>query len=490
MKVNFARRAAGLVAAALVGISVSQAEEVISLDQLPPATTELIVSDNEPPAALPAVPADMQVDPAVQPAGGIQTDYPNPRGTVQRWMGDVGGPERPPASAGIQRKAAPRLAAQQPAMHAPAKKHAHTASAATHSAAAGAPLPYDPRTALHNAELPPRPASSRRAAELLVDAHELSKSASSQAEYSKIVRACAEAIRLGLDADTRPFALQLSAWALNRRGEQRADEDQLDLAMADFSAAIDFDPTCWRALHNRSVSYAQAGHFAEAFDDVSRVIQLNPTFAKALSNRAMLYVQAGETAKALADFDAAIEGNPQLTPALVGKARLCHMQGKLDDALKCFDAAVESAPKDATILCSRADLLTDLGRYQQAMKDYAHAIQLDSRLEHAYRNGAWLLATCPDDSVRDVEGALAGAKKALECGYGDRHAALDTLAAALASAGRWEEAVGTIEQAIEVAPEEVKPAYQARLSLYESHQPYRSAPASQVQRADYVVGDE
>ena len=31
--------------------------------------------------------------------------------------------------------------------------------------------------------------------------------------------------------------------------------------------------------------------------------------------------------------------------------------------------------------------------------------------EHAYRNGAWLLATCPDETVRDANSALAGAKK-------------------------------------------------------------------------------
>ena len=103
-------------------------------------------------------------------------------------------------------------------------------------------------------------------------------------------------------------------------------------------------------------------------------------------------------------------------------------------------------------MCSRADLLADLGRYEDALVDYAQAIDLNPKFEHAYRNGAWLLATCPDDSVRDAEGALAGAQAALDCGYGERHAALDTLAAALANAGRFEEAVGTIQQAIEVAP--------------------------------------
>jgi tetratricopeptide (TPR) repeat protein len=148
----------------------------------------------------------------------------------------------------------------------------------------------------------------------------------------------------------------------------------------------------------------------------------------------------------------------------------------LTEALASFDAAIELEPNDAETICSRADLLADLGRYEDALAGYAQAIDLNSKFEHAYRNGAWLLATCPEDSIRDAEGALAGAQAALDCGYGERHAALDTMAAALANAGRYEEAVGTLTQAIEVAPEGARAAYEARLHLYESGQPFRTHP--------------
>jgi tetratricopeptide (TPR) repeat protein len=330
-------------------------------------------------------------------------------------------------------------------------------------------------------------ASSTGAKQLLVQAYELSLRASTEAEYSQIVRWSAEAVKQGLDGESRQFALQLSAWALNRRGQLRADHNQRELAIVDFRAALDFDPTCWRALHNRSVSLAQGGHFAEAFDDVCKVIALNPNFAKAYANRGTLYVQAGDLDKALIDYEAALKLDPTLMQALVGRGRLCHMTGKLDEAFENLTAAIESDPKSAEVVCSRGDLLVDLGRYGEALQDYARAIDLDPKFEHAYRNGAWLLATCPDDSIRDADGALKGAQAALDCGYGERHAALDTLAAARANAGRFEEAVGTIQQAIEVAPEEARPAYQARLQLYESRQPFRSRPvATDVQTAEFV----
>jgi tetratricopeptide (TPR) repeat protein len=326
-------------------------------------------------------------------------------------------------------------------------------------------------------------------ADLLLRAHALSQSAASEADYSQIVDLCSAASRQGLENESKQYAATLTSWALNRRGQERADRGQKDLALADFQAALQADGSCWRALHNRGVTYAQAGQFAEAFDDICRVIELNPKFAKAYSNRATLYVQAADLEKAMADYDAAIKLDPKLTPALVGRGRVRHMHGQLDTALKDLTAAAKLAPKDAEIICSRADLLADLGRYGEAVEDYARAIDLNPHFEHAFRNGAWLLATCPDESVRDVDGALAGAKAALNCGYGERHAALDTLAAALANAGRFDEAVGTLHQAVDIAPEELRTVYEARLKLYESHQPYRTRPIGEAQVATAAFDD-
>jgi tetratricopeptide (TPR) repeat protein len=363
---------------------------------------------------------------------------------------------------------------------------------ATHVAPAAQPLPAIDLTAsqapaaasLQNLKSPLDHAKVQ-----LVNAYQLSLSANNQAEYSQIIQWCTAATRIELDAETRGFADNLSAWALNRRGQARADEGQGELALADFNASLELSPNSWRALHNRAVTLAQRGDFAEAFDDLCRVIQGDPKFAKAFANRATLYVQAGDVQRALADFDAALAVDPELLAALVGRGRVCHLLGQLDDALTSLDSAVKLAPQDADIVCSRADLLADLGRYEDALLDYAQAIDLNKKFEHAYRNGAWLLATCPDETIRDVEGAIAGAQAALDCGYGERHAALDTMAAALANAGRFEEAVGTIQQAIDIAPMEVRDAYQARQQLYETGEPFRTQPVGSETLADVELAE-
>lgn len=318
--------------------------------------------------------------------------------------------------------------------------------------------------------------------ELLLKAHELSQSADGESDYSEIIQLCAKAADLGVASDAASFARSLSAWALNRRGQLRNDEGQFELAMADFQAALEADPNNWRALHNRGVTFAQNGDFASAFDDFSRVIQLSPKFPKAYSNRATLYVQAGKVEDALADFEQALELDPDLFAAHVGRGRICHQTGRLEEAIAHLDRAIEIDGERCEVVCSRADLHADLGNYGEALRDYARAIQLKPDFAHAYRNGAWLLATCPDERFRDAENALAGAEQALSYGYGQRHAALDTLAAALANAGRFEDAVGTLQQAIEVAPEEARSAYHVRLQLYEARRPFRISPVDATAR--------
>ena len=321
--------------------------------------------------------------------------------------------------------------------------------------------------------------------ELLILAHKLSLEAKSIEDYTQIIDACDEAIQFGAKADKRQFARQLSSWAFNRRGQMHADIGEQDLSAADFQAALELNPRNWRAMHNRGVSFAQQGQFAEAFDDFNRVVQLNPRYAKAYANRATLYVQAKDLHSATKDYELAIQQDNQFATAYVGLGRVCHMLGRWDDAIESFNAAVEIEPNSPDIVCSRGDLQADMGNYGRALTDYARTIELDSEFAHAYRNGAWLLATCPDEEFRDPDNAVLGAQQALEYSYGDRHVALDTLAAAYASNGQFEEAVATLNQAVEIAPQEAKLAYLARLELYQANEPFRTEPVGDVTQAAY-----
>ncbi|MCI0333500.1 MAG: tetratricopeptide repeat protein [Planctomycetes bacterium] len=328
---------------------------------------------------------------------------------------------------------------------------------------------------------PPKSALESPAVRILAQAHEWSTSAESEDDFSRIIETCRQAQANQPTPAIGNYANDLTAWALNRRGQLRADEGRAQEAMSDFDAAIEADANRWRAIHNRGVLLAQAGQFKKAFDDFTRTIHINPKFAKAYSNRGALFVVAGRIAPAVQDYKQAIELDPDLAVAHRGLARACHLNGQLEEAIRYYDEVVRLSPNDAYAVASRADVLTDLGRYADASTEYERAIEIDSNSSHAHTSSAWLLATCPDDAIRNPQLAIERAQTAMKL-TGDRDAAsLDTLAAAQASAGDFAAAKQTVEQAVQLASAAEKEAFQERLSLYQHDKPYRISPIEVAQ---------
>jgi tetratricopeptide (TPR) repeat protein len=322
---------------------------------------------------------------------------------------------------------------------------------------------------------------------LVTEAHTLSTRAQYEEDYTQVIETCRRAQASQASPATSLFAKNLIAWSLNRRGQLRAESGREKEAILDFDEAIRNDATCWRALHNRGVLLAQAGQFETAFDDFSRTIQLNPQFAKGHSNRAALYLVADNLDAALADYRRAIELDADLAVAHRGCGRVCQLTGRVEEAIAHYDASVQLAPNDGYAAACRADLLTDIGRYAEAEAEYERAIEIDPSLSQAHGGSAWLLATCPDDAIRNAELAIERAKTAIERG-GDQDALnYDTLAAAQASAGDFQAAIDAAQRAVELAPADERETYRDRLTLYQQAKPYRIAP---IERTVQQVGYE
>lgn len=330
------------------------------------------------------------------------------------------------------------------------------------------------------------PAAAQSPADrLIVQAHALSTKAKTIEDYTTLIETCRRTKASQPSPAVAKYAGELTGWALNRRGQLKADAGELREAMLDFEDAIRADSNCWRAVHNRGVLLAQSGQFEKAFDDFNRTIGLNGNFAKAYSNRAALFVVAGDLMPALQDYGRAIELDPNLAVAHRGRGRVCHLLGRLDESIGHYDAAVQLTPNDGYAIASRADLLTDLGRYADAVADYERAIELDPESPHAYRGLAWLSATSPDGSVRDPERAMELAQHALTLDDNQDSVTFDTLAAAQASSGDFPAAMKSLHKAIEIAPDGERTVYQNRLVMYQHAKPFRISPVRPVTQASY-----
>ena len=113
-----------------------------------------------------------------------------------------------------------------------------------------------------------------------------------------------------------------------------------------------------------------------------------------------------------------------------------------------------------------------MGHIPKAIDDYRVAVEIDPSFALAWNNCAWLLATASDASLRNGRQAVEFATKACELTGYQKADVLDTLAAAHAEAGQFEQAVQRAKEAIDKADAKHKPAIEKRLALYATGQPY------------------
>ncbi|MEQ8849393.1 tetratricopeptide repeat protein [Botrimarina sp.] len=328
---------------------------------------------------------------------------------------------------------------------------------------------------------------TERSRTLLTEAHQIASAAATLDDYSAVIKRCRYVLAIDDSPLAKQYANSLAGWALTKRGDLFDEEGRYDESQSDYHEALRCDPECWRAEHSLGVAAAREGDLATARVRFDRTLDLNPEYAKAYSNRAALAVQEGDFLSALADYGRAIEVDPDLAVAHNGRGRVCHMLGRLDEGLRHLDAAELLSPDDAMVATGRADLLVDLGNYGQALAAYKRAIEIDSQAPSAYRNLAWMLATCPVESFRDGEAAVRFAEQAEQLSSGLDDLLLDTKAAALAAAGRYDEAAETLRKAIDLAPETDAGAYRERLALYEQGESFISQPAA-IRQASYQGG--
>ncbi len=138
-----------------------------------------------------------------------------------------------------------------------------------------------------------------------------------------------------------------------------------------------------------------------------------------------------------------------------------------------YARVLELTPNDLAAYHGRGRVHAQMGQHALAVADNEAALRIAPDDLRTCNNLAWLLATSPQDEVRNPERAVELARKACErpgepdCGL------LDTLAAAYAANGQFAEAVQQQTKALELASEEAKADYRMRLELYQSGHAYR-----------------
>ncbi len=133
--------------------------------------------------------------------------------------------------------------------------------------------------------------------------------------------------------------------------------------------------------------------------------------------------------------------------------------------------------KLSEVLVLRGVVWQELHEFYRAISDFARAAELTPNWPEPHNNLAWVLATCWNPDYRNGALALQHAQKADQL-LPDNPDVLDTLAAAYAEVGRYDQAAAIQERSIALMAKEGRASAglenaRLRLSAYQSQKPWR-----------------
>jgi len=272
-----------------------------------------------------------------------------------------------------------------------------------------------------------------------------------------------------------------------QRGAVYAARGDLDLAVKDLDKAIELLPGYPDALHNRGAVHAVKGDTRKAISDFTEAIFFNRTNPRYYLARASAYRAQGDHDSAIGDVTEAIRLRPRNPLYYVDRASVYEQKGDYDSAIRDLDKAMELNRFDGTAYVRKGNLLTRQGRYAEVIAHWRAAVRAQKGSPFALNALAWVLATNEDSRYRDADEAVALAERACELTEYKSPGVLDTLGAAYAAAGRFDDAVRAGQKAcdlVKAGGEETRVTeMRKRLDLYRSARAYReprhpsSAPA-------------
>jgi Flp pilus assembly protein TadD len=224
-------------------------------------------------------------------------------------------------------------------------------------------------------------------------------------------------------------------------------------------------------------------HYDETLAQLRRAAKIRPDEAETHHKLGIVLELRGRSDEAIAEYRQALEIKP-LFVTHYNLGVVLQARGRTDEAIVQYRHALELQPDNADTRCDLGSALGDCGRFDEAIAQFKQALQIQPDNVGAQKNLAWLRATCPIALQRNGEEAAKLAERANRRCDGKRPDVLDTLAAAYAELGWFQEALAVESKALKLATQQhdepLADELRSRITLYEGGKPYRQklpAPA-------------
>jgi len=293
-------------------------------------------------------------------------------------------------------------------------------------------------------------------------------------KFDEALKYCEEVIKL------KPKATE----GYKLRAQLRWIKEDTKGALEDLGEALSIDANDISALLMLSRLYASEKKDAQAKADLDKALRLRPDLPQAIELRSILAAQKKNFADAIADIQTLLQSDPTNGEYRLQLATLYAGDKRPRKAIELITTVIDgiSDEKNAEqkelkgdALRQRGDALLSVGKHAEAVKDYEEALKLDPEDTGVLNNLAWVLATSPDDAVRNAKRSLECGLKASELTKYEKPHILSTLAAGYAESGDWETAIKWSSKAVElgVGEDEVDGQLKKELEGYKQKKAWR-----------------
>jgi tetratricopeptide (TPR) repeat protein len=252
-------------------------------------------------------------------------------------------------------------------------------------------------------------------------------------------------------------------------------------AIQHYEAAVQINPNYAQAHYNWGTALIALGRFAEAIEHCKLALQIQPDHALAQNNWGSAMVSLGRLTDALEHFELAVRIDPNHAIAHYNCGYVLSALKRPDEAVEHFRRAAEIQPNYGPDHYHWARILHGKGRPAQAIERGLEAARLLPDDVETLHFVASLLASYEIAEGGDPRQAVQLAQRACQLTNHRDVICLDTLAAAYASAGRFNDAIATAKKAWQMAHAAGQTALaqdiHIRLQLYRDHKPYRGLSA-------------
>jgi spermidine synthase len=231
-------------------------------------------------------------------------------------------------------------------------------------------------------------------------------------------------------------------------------------------------------VHNNLAAVLQTqGKYDEAAEHYRLALEIDPGFADSIFNLARLFLHQGKLDDAAGCFLKFLQIKPDFAAAHYELANTLSAQKKYDDAIRHYKKALKVEPENSDFHCGLGLTMRLRGKISSSLDHYRRALKLNPNNLEAMNNLAWIYATHENKKFRNGSEAVRLAQRACELTGYRQGAFVDTLCAAYAEAGRFDEAVKAAEKLLDWAESAGQKnrieKIRNRLELYKAGRPYR-----------------